>query len=205
MPARPTYVPNRRPGDDHIFDELSHGDYEAKYKLKPGDVVVDAGAHAGFFTSYAAEKVGPGGSVHAFEAEAENFALLRENTVGYANVHRQHLALWSQHEILALNLSHSSAEHSLVYPRLGGQRQTIECRQLDDVLTVPPTFLKIDVEGAELEVLKGASGILSRYRPHIAMELDRKEIARVGAYLMEHSYAIDLRHNTGVFLYGTPF
>jgi FkbM family methyltransferase len=211
MGARPRYVENRRPGDDHIFDELSRHDYEALYTLKAGDIVVDAGAHAGFFTTYAAEKVGPTGHVHAFEPEADNFELLCQNTEGYPNVGCYPWALWSGTALRPLSLSHSSAEHSLVYERLGRKVQEVRCVALDSVAfdymlerRRPVTFMKIDVEGAELQVLRGAEQTILASRPYIAIELDEKETLPVTAFLAERDYNVSVRRGSGIFLYGMP-
>jgi FkbM family methyltransferase len=209
MGARPTYVPNRRPGDDHIFDELSRRDYEAFYTLKTGDVVIDAGAHAGFFATYAADKVGPDGLVLAFEPEVDNFKLLLENTQACANVRCYPFALWSGVAQLPLSLSPSSAEHSLMYPRLGNQVQLAECVSVDGLFAALPawpavSFVKIDVEGAEREVLRGAAAVLHHCRPHIAIELDEKEVAKTQALLVEVGYKVHVRRGSGVFLYGEP-
>lgn len=209
MGARPTYVPNRRPGDDHIYDELNRRDYEAFYAVKSGDVVIDAGAHAGFFTTYAAEKVGADGLVLAFEPEVDNFKLLMDNTRAYANVRCFPFALWSGSTQLPLSLSPSSAEHSLMYPRLGNQVQLVECVSIDGVFAALPawpavSFVKIDVEGAEREVLRGGAAVLHHCRPHIAMELDEKEVIKTSALLQEMNYVVRVRRGSGVFLYGTP-
>lgn len=216
MPARPTYVPNRRPGDDHIFEELGRRDYEALYALKPRDVVVDIGAHAGFFASYAAERVGPEGLVIAFEPEEDNFRLLVQNTSAYYNVHPMRFAIWDRDEVLHLSLSHSSAEHSLVYKRLGSEVQMVHARRLDEIWRATgfdkpphcfkPAFIKIDVEGAELRALVGAHDLIKKHRPHLAMELAEEEIEPVTRYLRdEHAYTTSWRRNGGgVFLYGTP-
>lgn len=207
MAARPTYVPNRRPGDEHIFEELARRDYEALYKLQEGDSVLDVGAHAGFFATYAADKIGPTGVVFAFEPEADNYVQLSANAQPYGDrIVPMKWALWDTAAELPLSLSHSSAEHSLMYKRTGGEIQMVKAAPLDDIFAtkLPIRFMKIDVEGAELKVLRGALQTILLHRPHIAIELDRTAIVHVSAFLMGIGYVVDLRHNEGVFLYGTP-
>lgn len=190
MVARPKYVPNRRPGDDHIFNELANGEYEKYCVLQEGMVVVDAGAHAGFFTTYAAEKVGPKGHVYAFEPEPDNHSLLLDNTLDYQNITVRYAALWNKEEHLTLNLSHSSAEHSLVEKRAGGQSIRVSGTPLDDNIKTRVDFIKIDVEGAELQVLQGAQRILREFRPFVTMEIAVKDILAVKEFLESYGYTV---------------
>jgi tRNA G37 N-methylase Trm5 len=65
--------------------------------LRAGDVVVDIGAHVGYFTLIAARSVGPEGRVYAFEPDPENYALLVRNIElnGYQNIMPIQKAVWN--------------------------------------------------------------------------------------------------------------
>lgn len=75
---KPKYVQGRRPGDDHIYQEVMSGIYTKYFSPGTGDIVLDVGAHAGFFTGIASMLVGGHGEVWAFEPEPDNYALLKE-------------------------------------------------------------------------------------------------------------------------------
>lgn len=200
MSARPKYVPNRRPGDDHIFNELGRGDYEKYCRLKPGMRVVDAGAHAGFFTTYAAEKVGPTGHVFAFEPEPDNFHLLCENVKDFDNVTVYNKALWFEKDTLLLNLSHSSAEHSLVNKQPGAPAVSVQAVRMDSVVE-RIDFVKIDVEGVELQVLQGATALFHEKSPLVTMEIGEKERKDVHKFLEDLGYTVYIHE---YFLSGVP-
>ena len=219
MRAKPRYRTGRRSGDDHIYKELDEGCYFREYQLQPGNVVVDAGAHAGFFTTIAAERVGPGGRVYAFEPEPDNWAVLKENTDDRANIVTVNSALWNGQGSLPLHLSHSNAEHSLVFnDALREGDVMVPCTTLDqyfgdgffrDSLTWYTTridFLKIDVEGAEARVLLGGLKTIRRFRPHIAMELKEGQIPEVRDAMKQlNGYTIATHKGSlARYLYATP-
>jgi FkbM family methyltransferase len=146
-------------------------EYEAYRGPRRGEVVVDAGAGIGIFTVKASLQVGTTGIVYAFEPEPENYSLLEENTRSLRNVKTHRLALWSTTGRKTLHLSPWWGAHTLT--PLQGHRETrrieVKAARLDDLVSTAH-FLKIDVEGAEVEVLKGARRILMEHRPFIAVE-----------------------------------
>ena len=138
--------------DGHVVDAV-----------KPGMVVCDVGANFGYYTLLMAEKVGQSGHVHAFEPNPRVANLLRQSVAvnGFASRTTVHeLALGDTEAELSLHVDEAS---------MGGGYVTIEptglpvrCRRLDDVLGADARidFLKVDVEGAEDAVLRGAEQIL---------------------------------------------
>jgi FkbM family methyltransferase len=210
MPAKPRYIDGRRPGDDHIWNEMHEGNYEFYKGLKEGDYVVDAGGHAGFFATYAAEKIGPTGKVFSFECEPSNYAVLKENSSSYGNVVVHPVALWNEETILTLNLSHSSAEHSIIQKQPNATEIRVYAEKLDDVYTgTKLDFFKIDVERAELQVLQGAESIIRAFKPHIAMEVEPYDIDKVRDFLLALGfYHVHNRKSEGIggahYLYALP-
>lgn len=151
---------------------LAHtGVYEAvetafvKRTLKPGHVFVDIGAHIGYYSAMAALLVGPNGKVIAFEPCPVNYALLARNIEPYGAIVRTYpLAVSDAAGYATLYLSNeNSGDHRLAYTP---ERDNIFIRTiaLDDFEPLRGErvdFLKVDVQGHEYEVLKGALRILN--------------------------------------------
>jgi FkbM family methyltransferase len=133
----------------------------------PGGVVLDVGANIGYNTVYAARRVGPAGRVIAIEPAADNVAILRENieTNGLTNVAVHAIAagrvsgtrdLFLRGDVSAVN----SLFPESMYAAVTGV-QPVPVVRLDDVVDVQPDLVKIDVEGAELDVLGGMPRLLA--------------------------------------------
>jgi FkbM family methyltransferase len=134
----------------------------------PGATVVDVGAHIGYNTVYAARRVGPTGRVVAIEPAADNGRVLRENIAANAlgNVVVHPVAAGRTHEIRDLYLRGAdSAVNSLfaesVYASVTGTER-VPVAPLDDLVDGDADLVKIDVEGAELDVLAGMTRLLRR-------------------------------------------
>ena len=131
--------------------------------VRPGDIVGDVGAHHGYVTLCAARRVGPSGQVHAFEPSARNRALLerhvRWNRLSNVKVHPYAL---SNHDGSARFGGNGTSKMFA----LGGGDEVVEVRTASslvaDGICPPPTFLKIDVEGAEADTLAGCLSVLPR-------------------------------------------
>jgi FkbM family methyltransferase len=136
--------------------------------IRPGATVVDVGANVGYNTVYASGRVGPTGRVVAIEPAADNIGVLRENIAanGLDNVVVRPVAAGRSHEVRELFLrGETSAVNSLfpesVYAAVTGVER-VRVAPLDDLVDVDPDLVKIDVEGAELDVLAGMTRLLRR-------------------------------------------
>ena len=132
--------------------------------LRPGMTMVDIGAHVGFVTVLSARLVGPSGRVHAFEPSGDNLAYLRRNVAlnGHGNVTVHAAAVGSESCMREFHLAESSDSNGFYAHPLTGTVRTVRVEQkaLDDVITGPVDAVKIDVEGAETEVLDGMRRLL---------------------------------------------
>ncbi len=137
--------------------------YEKHYKIRKGDTVIDVGANIGTFTVMAARKAGDSGRVVAIEPEKKNLKFLRKNirANGLENVIIVPKGAWSSKTRKKLFLK-GLGEHSLL--RRTGKSAYVKMDRLDDILESlgirNVDFIKMDVEGAESEVLKGADRTL---------------------------------------------
>jgi FkbM family methyltransferase len=151
-------------------DEIIH-----HFNTKQGDIVVDVGAHIGKYTLIASKRVGANGKVIAIEAHPGNYDMLNRNIKlnGLTNVTTLNYAVYSKESKVKLFLPGEKSNHS-IYNTLLPSRATDEGKfvevtadTLDNLLQkngishAEVNWLKIDVEGAELEVIKGAHAILS--------------------------------------------
>lgn len=138
---------------------------------KPGAVVYDVGANVGFYTLLASVLVGPQGKVFAFEPLPRTIDILRRHVRinDLANVTIFAGAV-SDHEGTARFDAGAIPEMGHLSDK--GEFE-VQLFQLDALLAAgriaPPALMKIDVEGAEVDVLTGAKHILDTHRPHILL------------------------------------
>mgnify|MGYP001770791491 CR=1 FL=1 len=142
---------------------------------KRGDVFLDVGAHVGKYALQVARIVGNEGLVIAIEPMPEHFKELVRNIRlnGFRNVIPLNIAAWKEEAILKLYLS-GSGRHSVKYNHGLGFIK-VKARPLDAVLRELNVncvnWIKIDVEGAEYEVLLGLSNTLRRCSPKVIIEI----------------------------------
>jgi FkbM family methyltransferase len=128
------------------------------YQPRAGDVVLDLGAHKGVFTVYAA--LG-GATVHAYEPCADSYRMLLENCARnevLPRVHAHNMAVWSKHGTLPLHhWPEAASGDSLIKAEHSGF-ELVNCITLAEAMHGIERchFLKVDVEGAEFEVLSHA-------------------------------------------------
>lgn len=157
--------------------------------ISPGDVVFDCGCHQGLMTLLFSHWVGPSGKVVAFEALPENFSVLQKNVElnAAANVEPVHAAVGAAKGSVMLdarpNANVSTGEFGVQVP--------MTC--LDQYADYAPSLLKIDVEGYETEVLKGARRVLAT-RPKIILELHTEFLADFGTSVEEVLGLLGLEH-----------
>ena len=132
-----------------------------------GATAIDVGANIGYNTVYLARRVGVGGRVVAIEPAADNLRVLRENVARNAlpNVVVQPVAAGSTREVRDLFLrGETSAVNSLfresVYAAVSGVEK-VAVVPADEIVEGHADFIKIDVEGAELDALEGMTRLLS--------------------------------------------
>lgn len=177
------------PGQNAQVYLENHGNYEVAETrfclrfVRPGMLALDVGAHIGLYTLLLAKSVGDTGQVHAFEAESKNYQRLATNVAlnRFDNVTLSHSAVYSESGQVQLNVFPESvnAWHSLGCPTLLDpyhpgealspvEQQEVVAVTLDDYCRSAGIehvdLLKIDVEGAELDVLKGAKRLLGAGR-----------------------------------------
>jgi len=148
--------------------------------LAPGDCFVDVGAHVGYMSLVAGRCVGRRGRVVCFEANPNLTAALRRNTEQSGAddlVIHQAAAADAPGTVTFATFRSCTTVGRVHEPSTPDDAElvTVEARPLDALLEEPgfrpPRFIKIDVEGFELQVLRGARRMLETHRPVVAVEL----------------------------------
>ena len=143
------------------------------FRPKEGDIVVDVGAHIGKYTIIASKMVGSKGKVIAIEAHPVNYDILKKNIVinRLNNVVALNYAVHSKETMVKL-YEPGQEEGFTIYNTIMSERTSrnqkyieVKANTLDSLLLLnginQVNWIKIDVEGAEYEVLKGSTNILS--------------------------------------------
>jgi len=137
-----------------------------KHTIKKNDVVVDLGAHIGYYTMLAARLVGKNGKVYAFEPYKNNFDLLKKNkeTNKYDNIILENKAVIDETKTGEIYTWHESRYHSL-YAKKDKFYQKIQVVSLDDYFknySGKIDVIKINIMGSECLAIKGMIEVLKK-------------------------------------------
>lgn len=157
--------------------------------VKPGATVIDVGAHEGLHLARLAELAGPKGRAIGFEPLPSYAAGLRARFAGSANVEVRQLALAAEPGTATFyhvrnGAGESGLRHRKIYnagtPEIEELKVEVDTldRQCGELNRVD--FIKIDVEGAEIDCLKGGTELLARHRPFIGLEYGRPTYSSYG-------------------------
>jgi FkbM family methyltransferase len=148
--------------------------------IRPGDVACDIGANLGYYSILMSELVGPAGKVHCFEPNPAICNLLR-GTVGVngfggrSTVHQVALSSAEKGEV-AFYVPRNEPKNAMIvqpgFQHPGGETISVPTARFDSLPFDKLDFLKIDVEGAELEVLRGLQQLKQRFEPKIVCEVN---------------------------------
>jgi FkbM family methyltransferase len=149
--------------------------------LEPGGTFFDVGANVGFFSILAARAVGTTGAVYCFEPVPTNASRIRWNARrnGFRNVHLLEVAASDESGSTTLLLAKhpgGAVIASAGAPPDPAGAIDVPTVTIDELVSAgrvrPPSVVKIDVEGAELAVLRGMLATLRQHRPVIVCEID---------------------------------
>lgn len=179
-----------------------------KAHLPRGGTFWDVGANIGLISLFASKIAGPNGHVLSFEPSPAVLALLRRNTEG-ENIKALPYGIGNADALKSFAAQGTSTAASFVedvtainrrfQPDQPIEHVTVTMRKLDTILDAAlspaPSLVKIDIEGFELEALKGADRLLSSIRPKLVMEIHPHQLTLCGGSedklfqrLREHQY-----------------
>lgn len=195
---------------DRIQRQMWGGIYEPHIRkclnvlLEPGAVYFDVGAHIGFHAAFAAYRVGPQGQVFAFEADPVVYERLVRNLSQFSWAQTMNAAVWEQRGSVTFDRSSTPYESgwgrvSRVRDSKGRDRVIIPSVAIDDLTQKLKLtrwdVMKLDAEGSELAVLRGAQSALGKFRPIIIFEINTSLLEqsgdpplRVAEFLLERGY-----------------
>lgn len=193
------------PGYRDIFEPDQY--YPADLvSLGQDEAFVDVGAYNGdTLLDFVRRTAGRFRAIHAFELDAANFAALQAAADRLPQSVRERISLypmglWDEEREVGYETGGSGSQSSCVDVTAAcSLKGTV--KRLDDVLgDLPVTFLKMDIEGAEPEALRGAAGIIRRQKPKLAVCVYHRPEHLWGIPLlleqMVPDYRLYLRHHT---------
>lgn len=182
-------------GEGHDSSESSELKFLSDHLIRPGDIVFECGGHHGWTAIVLSRYVGDNGKVITFEPHPNNVRILRQNLAlnDIKNVMIEQRAVGPRDERATVtNMSDTIVKPDRVderfWPENAKRKSILKGVEVGMVSLdtyartndLYPTVLKVDVEGYEVEVLKGAREVLSRI-PRLALEIHHPDaLARYG-------------------------
>jgi FkbM family methyltransferase len=195
--------------------------FQAWHRVSKGEVVVDAGAFYGAMTVILAAQTGPAGRVISFEPDAVSHErVLRNLGLNGSPAHVEVIpeGLWDKRTQIEF-WERGALGSSAFWDGPGARKVIIQTTTLDEVVAQRRLsrldFVKMNIEGAEIKALLGASATIHRLQPHFAISSDHFLDGNIAAgertsgtlenILREHGYRTEtVRYGTEWVTYGAP-
>ena len=133
-----------------------------KKHIQPGHIVLDIGANIGFYATLLSELVGEKGEVHCFEPDTKNFAHLFATTKKYKNIQITNKAVGPKTEKIKIYTSKNlNVDHRTYKPEDYDKEFEIDAICVDDYVRGRVDFIKIDIQGFEMQAMQGMQKTLA--------------------------------------------
>ena len=148
-----------------------------EWEIEPSSVVYDIGANVGYFSLLASVLTGEKGKVYAFEPLPRNIEFLKKHIAlnKLSNIQVFEAAVSNQSGDAFFDFGASTAMGHL--SDSGGLR--VRMASLDDLFSAgmlePPDYIKLDVEGAEYDALRGAEEIIDKFQPVLFLDTHQRK------------------------------
>lgn len=184
-----------------IYELTEKAMYFDLVKYKPEgerEVFIDAGGFDGFTTELFMDWCGGNGYSYIFEPDERNRVSIKSNLKGILDYEIVPKALWSRNTILAMDSKGNFASN--VREKIDESREeTIDSIAIDDFAKGKRiTYIKMDIEGAETEALRGAARVIAEQKPKLAISIYHKDkdIWEIPVLILRYcpEYKFYLRH-----------
>lgn len=196
--------------EDYILDRietwvLQGYSYKDICRVEVGDVVIDGGAYTGNTAFYFHSLAGPTGKIYSFEPSKKTFAMLSESIkiAGLSNIVPVHAALSRKEG--TCSLLHDGRPGARVLSN--DHKGSVPVLSIDeffiDKLHSKVDFIKLDIEGAELDALEGAKRIIQKFTPKMAICIYHKcdDPVKIPELILSinPNYEFYFKHNSNSF------
>ncbi len=158
------------------------------------EVFVDVGCFDGYTSLEFARHCPDYGAIHVLEPSASNMAVVRERLAGLRDVVFHELGASDQPGIVQFDSSGSTSSIT------DSGAETVQVDAIDNLIQGPASFIKIDVEGEEMSVLRGARRLIEQHAPKLAVCVYHRtsDFREIPEYILSirEDYDIYLRHYT---------
>ena len=168
--------------DTFLLEQYAYNKCGKRISARQGDVIMDGGGCYGDTALYFAAKAGNNGAVVTFEFMEENLRILKKNLAANPELENRirvvNKAIW-KHSGEKLSFKSDGPGTRISSNGGGGKVNEVETASIDEVVktkALPKVdFIKMDIEGAELEGLKGSRQTIERFKPTLAISLYHKK------------------------------
>jgi FkbM family methyltransferase len=163
----------------------------AKDMIKEGDVVYDIGAHIGYTSLLFAQNLGDTGKVYAFEILPSTAELLKKtvNANKFNNIEVHNTGLGLSTQTIQLIKGPTAMTDIYTTPQENERTELCKITSLDqyvkDNTLTGPSLIKIDIEGAEIDCLRGGHELINKYKPIMLIEFHDLSLLKEGYHLLE--------------------
>jgi len=156
----------------------------------PGGTLIDIGAHFGIFSISALRKVGPSGKVISFEPCAVTRSVLLKTLAlngfdGIPEIRNEAVSNVTGESSFFSSPIPGDAANSLIGNAQHPTKSVVRTIRLDDIHLARVDAIKIDAEGAELQILDGSRAIIMKHRPAVLLSVHPMQINRSGRSLSD--------------------
>jgi FkbM family methyltransferase len=177
---------------------------ERFFKIESGDTTLDVGACIGDTTVPMALKTGPTGKLIAVEPHPLNVKYLRLNLANFDNVEIVEKALWNETATISFHVHSTPTGHSIIAAKERDGKVDVSADTLDNLFgNRQIDFAKIDVQGAEAQVLEGGDRFLKTIRKlavetHSRYDIHARTYPKVIEILRNYDFKIRFAEDNGV-------
>lgn len=162
--------------EPHFKDVIDHF-------INENDTVIDCGANFGYNSILMGKRIGFHGKLFVFEPQRIVFQQLCGNLIlnNIFNANAYQFALGENDGLTSMfPINYEKSWVNIGDLSIGQGGEEVQMMKLDNILEIVNTvdFIKLDVQGYELEVIKGAKQILSEFKPHLFVEIEDHQLAK---------------------------